>query len=88
LIFLSCDNPPADARANDNKKVFIPSRKMPHPLIHTAYAAFNSRDIDTALTTMHPDVRWPKAFEGDFVIVPIQAPQRRFISSQNYFSKY
>ena len=40
---------------------------MPHPLIHTAYAAFNARDIDTALTTMRPDVRWPKAFEGDFV---------------------
>jgi hypothetical protein len=40
---------------------------MPHPLITTAYAAFNSRDIDTALTTMRPDVRWPKAFEGDFV---------------------
>lgn len=38
-----------------------------HPLITTAYAAFNSRDIDTALTTMRPDVRWPKAFEGDFV---------------------
>ncbi len=40
---------------------------MPHNLIHTAYTAFNSRDIDTALTTMHHDVRWPKAFEGDFV---------------------
>ena len=40
---------------------------MPHTLIHTAYAAFNARDIDTALTTMRPDVRWPKAFEGDFV---------------------
>lgn len=40
---------------------------MPHPLITTAYNAFNSRDIDTALTTMQPDVRWPKAFEGDFV---------------------
>ena len=40
---------------------------MPHPLLTTAYAAFNSRDLDTALTTMRPDVRWPKAFEGDFV---------------------
>jgi hypothetical protein len=37
-----------------------------HPLITTAYAAFNSRDI-TALTTMRPNVRWPKVFEGDFV---------------------
>ena len=33
---------------------------MPHTLIHTAYAAFNSRDINKALTTMRPDVRWPK----------------------------
>lgn len=40
---------------------------MPNTLIHTAYAAFNGRDIDTALTTMRLDVRWPKAFEGDFV---------------------
>lgn len=38
-----------------------------HPLITTAYTAFNNRDINTALTTMRPDVRWPKAFEGDFV---------------------
>ncbi|MCP9752732.1 nuclear transport factor 2 family protein [Ferruginibacter sp. HRS2-29] len=36
-------------------------------LIHKAYAAFNSRDIDTALTTMHADVQWPKAFEGGYV---------------------
>jgi len=36
-------------------------------LIHKAYSAFNSRDIDTALTTMHADVQWPKAFEGGYV---------------------
>jgi len=36
-------------------------------LIKKAYAAFNSRDIDTALSTMHPDVQWPKAFEGGYV---------------------
>ena len=36
-------------------------------LIRTAYKAFNSRDIDTALTTMHADVEWPKAFEGGYV---------------------
>lgn len=29
-------------------------------LIKKAYAAFNARDIDTALSTMHPDVQWPK----------------------------
>jgi hypothetical protein len=36
-------------------------------LIKKAYSAFNSRDIDTALSTMHPDVQWPKAFEGGYV---------------------
>jgi len=36
-------------------------------LIEKAYAAFNSRDIDAALSTFHPDVEWPKAFEGGYV---------------------
>lgn len=36
-------------------------------LIQKAYAAFNSRDIDAALSTFHPDVEWPKAFEGGYV---------------------
>lgn len=36
-------------------------------LINKAYTAFNTRDIDTALSTMHPDVQWPKAFEGGYV---------------------
>ena len=36
-------------------------------LITKAYAAFNARDIDAALTTMHPEVQWPKAFEGGYV---------------------
>ena len=36
-------------------------------LIKKAYTAFNERDIDTALSTMHPDVQWPKAFEGEYV---------------------
>lgn len=36
-------------------------------LIPKAYAAFNARDIDTALTTMHSEVEWPKAFEGGYV---------------------
>lgn len=39
-------------------------------LIKKAYAAFNSRDIDTALTTMHQDIEWPKAFEGGYVSGP------------------
>lgn len=36
-------------------------------LIKTAYNGFNSRNIDQALTTMHKDVEWPKAFEGGYV---------------------
>jgi len=36
-------------------------------LIKKAYPAFNSRDIDTALSTFHADVQWPKAFEGGYV---------------------
>jgi hypothetical protein len=36
-------------------------------LIKKAYAAFNARDITTALTCMHPEVQWPKAFEGGYV---------------------
>ena len=38
-----------------------------HDLIKKAYAAFNARDIATALSTFHPDVQWPKAFEGGYV---------------------
>lgn len=41
--------------------------KQIQDLIKKAYAAFNERDIDTALSTMHPDVQWPKAFEGGYV---------------------
>lgn len=36
-------------------------------LLKKAYKAFNSRDIDTTLSTMHPNVNWPKAFEGGYV---------------------
>lgn len=36
-------------------------------LIKKAYAAFNSRDIDTALSTFHSEVQWPKAFEEGYI---------------------
>jgi hypothetical protein len=42
-------------------------KKRNQDLIKKAYTAFNTRDIDTALSTMHPDVQWPKAFEGGYV---------------------
>ena len=33
----------------------------------TAYEAFNARDIDRALTAMHPNVEWPNGMEGGYV---------------------
>jgi hypothetical protein len=33
-------------------------------LLRAVYAAFNARDIDAAIATMHPDVDWPNAWEG------------------------
>ena len=40
----------------------ISSVRPPHPpaaLVREAYAAFNARDIECALTLMQPDVDWP-----------------------------
>jgi hypothetical protein len=37
-------------------------------IIKKAYTGFNSRDIDAVFSVMHPDIHWPKAFEGGFVI--------------------
>jgi hypothetical protein len=37
-----------------------------HPLISQAYAAFNARDIPRVLATLHPQVRWARAWEGDY----------------------
>lgn len=42
-------------------------KNMQKKLINKAYSAFNARDIDTALSTMHADIQWPKAFEGGYV---------------------
>jgi len=35
-------------------------------LIRQAYIAFNARNIDAVLSLMSPDVKWPKAWEGDY----------------------
>jgi nuclear transport factor 2 (NTF2) superfamily protein len=37
------------------------------PDFHALYAAFNARDVDTALAAMHPDVDWPNGWEGGWV---------------------
>jgi ketosteroid isomerase-like protein len=36
--------------------------------LRSAYAAFNSRDIEAALELMHPEVEWPSAWEGGRVV--------------------
>lgn len=36
-------------------------------LIKKAYAAFNGRNIDNALSTMQEDVQWSKAWEGGYI---------------------
>jgi hypothetical protein len=38
-----------------------------HALLQRTYAAFNARDIDTALAAMHPSVVWPNGMEGGVV---------------------
>jgi ketosteroid isomerase-like protein len=40
----------------------------PEELLRRAYAAFNARDVDTALALMHPEVDWPNAWEGGRVV--------------------
>jgi hypothetical protein len=42
----------------------LPGQETPRELIRRAYAAFNSRDLDSALAAMHPDVDWPNAITG------------------------
>ncbi len=32
--------------------------------LRSAYEAFNSRDVESALELMHPEVDWPNAWEG------------------------
>jgi hypothetical protein len=36
-------------------------------VIQKAYAAFNERNIDNALSNMQPDVQWSKAWEGGYI---------------------
>jgi hypothetical protein len=36
-------------------------------ILQRAYAAFNAREVDAALATMHPDVEWPNGMEGGYV---------------------
>jgi hypothetical protein len=47
------------------QRVMVEGSKM--SLLRNAYAAFNARDIDSALATMQPDVAWPNGMEGGMV---------------------
>lgn len=37
-------------------------------VLREAYEGFNDRNIDQVFAVMHPDVHWPKAFEGGYAI--------------------
>jgi hypothetical protein len=39
-----------------------------HDLIRKIYAAFNARDIPAILVMFDPQVRWSRAWEGDYAI--------------------
>lgn len=39
-----------------------------HDLIRKIYAAFNARDIPAILATFDPQVRWSRAWEGDYAV--------------------
>jgi hypothetical protein len=36
-------------------------------LLAATYRAFNARQLEAVLATLHPDVAWPRAWEGDHV---------------------
>jgi ketosteroid isomerase-like protein len=38
--------------------------KSDEDILRAAYAAFNARDLESALELMHPEVDWPNAWEG------------------------
>lgn len=42
----------------------IPSMSKEEGLIRTLYAAFNARDFETLLSSLHPEVDWPNGMEG------------------------
>lgn len=36
-------------------------------MIKNAYSCYNARDIDSLLSMMHPNVRWPNGWEGGYL---------------------
>ncbi|NVO86334.1 nuclear transport factor 2 family protein [Hymenobacter sp. P5252] len=45
---------------------FAAVHEHPPELIRQAYAGFNARNIPAVLATLHPQVRWSLAWEGDY----------------------
>jgi ketosteroid isomerase-like protein len=39
-------------------------RESTRDLVRRAYAAFNARDLDSALAALHPNVDWPNTIDG------------------------
>jgi hypothetical protein len=46
----------------------MPAMANDEDVLRAACAAFNARDVETALELMHPEVDWPNAWEGGRVI--------------------
>ena len=57
----------------------------PPDLLHPAYTAFNARNIPAVLATLHPQVRWARAWEGDYATghVEVQAYRTRQWQERN-----
>jgi ubiquinone/menaquinone biosynthesis C-methylase UbiE len=61
---------PADFTVLHQMTIHVYAKPLPMSvecMLENAYRAFNARDIDTALTTMHADVEWPNGMEGGSV---------------------
>ena len=39
----------------------------PEALLRRCYAAFNARDLEGVLATLHPEVTWPNGWEGGWI---------------------
>jgi len=51
----------------DGEKILKMTTVNKQEMLKKAYTAFNSRDIETALSLMHSDVAWPDGINGGYV---------------------
>jgi NAD(P)-dependent dehydrogenase (short-subunit alcohol dehydrogenase family) len=59
--------PPDTGKAAGTRKRSKLRSDSPEEIVRRAYAAFNEREIDTAIALMDADVDWPNVPEGGFV---------------------